>query len=336
MLIDERPDRVPAYPIITHCATAVTGIDMATFVRDGRVHGQAQIAAFERYGQDFVSIFTIAGMMAEAMGSQFTYSEERLPEFTVPAVRDAADISHLRMPDPSRDGQLPVVLEATEVCYRALADIVPIMTYVAAPFTTAALLRGPQHMLLDTITDPPLVHALLDAALNATYTFLEAAIEVGGLPVIVDPLASGSVISPAMYREYALPYTQKMIGFLHRWDLDIILHICGNTNPILPLLLETGADLVSLDVVDMGRARELLGDRIRLIGNVSPAHVMLRGSVTDVERTVRECMAIAKDTPKGYVAGTGCEVPRATPPENIDAFIRTVRETGAYWEKPEW
>jgi uroporphyrinogen decarboxylase len=336
LLIDERPDRVPAYPFITHCSAGVTGIDLETFVRDGEAHGAAQIAAFERYGHDFISVFTVVGMMAEAMGSEFSYSPQRLPVLATPAVRDADDIGHLRIPDPERHGHLPQVLAATEYAYRRVTDIAPIMTFIAAPFSTAALLRSPQELLVDTITNPDLVRGLLDAAFDATLPMLEAIIEVGGLPVLVDPLASSSVVSPAAYRRFALPYEKRLIEFLHRWDLDIILHICGRTDPILEDIATTGADLVSLDVVDFAKARGVMGERIRLIGNVSPANVMLRGGVDDVERSVRACMDIAKTTPRGYVAATGCEIPMHTPPQNIDAFTRTVRETGAYWEMPEW
>jgi uroporphyrinogen decarboxylase len=336
LLIDERPDRVPAYPFITHCAAAVTGIDMKTFVRDGEQHGAAQVAAFERYGHDFISIFTVVGMMAEAMGSRFSYSPERLPVLAEPAVRDVGDIAKLRIPDPQRDGHLPQVLTATEFAYRRLSDVAPIMTFIAAPFSTAALLRGPQELLVDTIAEPDLVRGLLEAAFEATLPMLEAIIEVGGLPVLVDPLASSSVVSPQAYRDFALPYEKKMITFLHRWDLDIILHICGRTDPILADIATTGADLVSLDVVDFEKARDVMGEKIRLVGNVSPVNIMLRAGADDVERSVRECMGIAKSAAKGYVAATGCEVPLHTPPENIDAFIRTVRDTGLYWEMRKW
>ena len=183
-------------------------------------------------------------------------------------------------------------------------------------------------MLATSLHAPPAgrerAHELLDCVTQATIGFLLEIINHSALPVLVDPLASGSVISPRTYQEFALPYERRLIDFLHRYDLDVMLHICGDMMPLLPLLKETGADLVSLDRVDMKRAVETLPE-LRVVGNYDTSRLLLN-SPEQVEQEVRAMVESAAGNPKGYVAATGCEVPLHTPPENVRAFIRGARQ----------
>jgi len=331
LLIDEQPDRVPAFPLITNHAAALVGISLTEYCTDGKALGRAHVAAFEEYGHDILSVFTVVAMVAEAMGSELLYRDGHLPVLRRPAVKTNDDLADLRVPDPYRDGNMPAVLEATEYCFSRLGHLVPVGVFVAAPFSTAVLLRGIEAFMQDLLEAPAQAHALLKAAAEATMPFLEAVMTEGGLPVLVDPLASGSLISPAMYRVYAVPYEKQLVDFLHRYDMDVILHICGDMSRSMHLVPLTGADLVSLDKVDLATAKASIGDKVRLIGNVDPSDVMLRGAPKEVRCAVRACLDAAKDNPKGFIAATGCEIPFDTPPENVKAFVEAVRSYGRYW-----
>lgn len=330
LLIDERPDRVPAFPLITNHAAGLVGVSLTEYCTDGKALGRAHVTAFEEYGHDILSIFTVVAMVAEAMGSELLYRDGYLPVLHRPAAADS-DTAKLRMPDPYRDGNMPAVLEAVEHCFSRLGHLVPVGVFTAAPFSTAVLLRGIEAFMQDMLDAPARAHALLNAAAEAAIPFLEAVMIEGGLPVLVDPLASGSLISPAMYQQYALPYEKLLVDFLHRYDMDVVLHICGDMSRSVHLLPLTGADLVSLDKVDLAAAKAAVGSKMRLVGNVDPSEIMLRGTPEDVRCAVRGCLDAAKDNPKGFVAATGCEIPFDTPRENVKAFIEAVRSCGQYW-----
>jgi len=156
-------------------------------------------------------------------------------------------------------------------------------------------------------------------------------IDAGGLPIIVDPLASSSVISPRAYRQHALPYERKLIDFLHRYDLDVILHICGDTTPILDLLPETHADLISIDRVDLIDTIEKLSAKVRVIGNYDTS-LLAFSTPEGIASGVKDMVKLAMNAPKGYIAATGCEVPIQTPGENVMAFMNAVKENGWYWD----
>jgi len=330
LVIDEKPDRCNVLPLITSHSAAVAGISLKEYYTDGVALARSQIAAVEEYGHDAISVFSEVGIIAEAMGSKFEYPEDDLPILKIPAL-DRIEIERLTVPDPSRDGRMHVYLDAILYAYDAMADRYPILAYIPAPFTTAMMLSNSDRFLGDTIRNPERVKAIMDCSLKATTRFLRDIINAGGMPLIVDPLASSSVISPRLYRDLALPYEQALIRYLHRFDFDVILHICGDTTPILDLLSETGADLISLDEVELIDAMDKLSKKIRIIGNFNTSSIM-NLAPDEIGHKVKEMVKLGMTSGKGYIASTGCEVPIRTPRENVKAFITAAKEVGWYWE----
>jgi uroporphyrinogen decarboxylase len=290
---------------------------------------RAQITAYELYGHDAISIFSEVGIIAEAMGSEFSYPDNDLPVLKTPAL-SKVDIEELTIPKTAKAGRLSLYIEAIEYAYEALGDRVPILAYVPAPFTTGMMLSDPNEFLLKTIKDAPHIKRVMEKSLAAAIEFCYDIIDAGGLPIIVDPLASSSVISPKAYKEFAMPYERRLIDFLHRYDLDVILHICGETAPILDLLPNTKADLVSLDRVSLGSAVNALSKEMRIIGNLDTSDLAF-SKPDAVSKAVTQMIGIGKNAPKGYVVSTGCEVPIQTPVENVKAFMKAAREVTWYW-----
>lgn len=328
LVIDEKPDHCPVIPLLTSFSAKVAGMKLKEYYTKGKALAQAQIIAWEEFGHDAINIFSEVGIIAEALGSEFFYPEDDLPVLKTPAL-NRKEIKELKIPDPYTAGRLPLYLEAIEFAYQAFGDQVPILAYLPAPLTTAMFLTPPEEFLINTIRNPSLVRDLLAISLQGAIAFSSAIIDAGGLPIIVDPLASASVISPKAFQEFALPYERELINFLHRYDLDCILHICGDTEPILDFLPETNADLISLDKVPISLICQRLGKKMRIIGNFPPTNLIFSSPKT-IEEEVKEMVKIGRKAEKGYIAATGCEVPMKTPKENLKAFIRGAKEAGWY------
>jgi uroporphyrinogen decarboxylase len=326
LVIDEPQDRVPVFPLITAHAARAAGIPLRDYYTDGAAMARGQLVAQETYGADFISFFSEVGLVAEALGSQFDYPEDDLPMLRKPKWMELAQLDDC-VADPTTDGRLRVYLEAITYAYEARGDTVPILAYVPAPFTTAQQLVDQEAFLLGLLTESERVKDLLAYATRSVVGFCRAIIGAGGLPILVDPLASGSVISAEHYREFALPSEAEVIRYLHRYDLDIVLHICGDTGATIALMPETGADLLSIDRIEMPDAVAGAGQTCRIIGNYDTSAILLSDPQT-VEGEVAEMVAAGRKCPKGFVAATGCEVPLDTPPGNILAFVRAAREAG--------
>ncbi|MHC4601553.1 MAG: uroporphyrinogen decarboxylase family protein, partial [Planctomycetota bacterium] len=248
LLIDEAPDRLIRYPLMTSRAALSGGVSVGEYCTDGEAMARCQLTAYEEFGVDGISLFSDVGILAEAMGSEFTRSETDVPSLNRPALDEGDDPVHLSPPSREK-GRLPVIVDAAARCQREVGDRVPVFAFVPGPFTTAAMLAGSEEFLTDLVLHPERAGTLLDGAARAAIPFFDALITAGALPLIVEPLASGSVISPQTFHETVLPRIRMQVEYLHRFDLDVSLHVCGDTTGEICALGETGSDLLSLDEI---------------------------------------------------------------------------------------
>ena len=321
-------DRVVAAPLILNHVTRVSGVKVSEHNRDGEVMGKAHVAAYRRYHQDMITIFTDTAVLAEAMGTTLFYPEDDAAQVDKPVVQSPEDVGEVRMPDVRTEGRLAAHLQAIRECLSAVGEEVFVACCYAAPFTTAACLRGTDMLARDIRRNPTLAHELLRKSLAVALDFTDAVIEAGGVPVVVDPVATGSILSPTQFEEFAAPYIAPLMGRIKEKGLPAMLHICGKTHMLLEQMADTGADVLSLDVVDLAEARARVGSRVTLMGNVRPAQTLLNGTPAEVEAEARECLEKALGSPKGFILSSGCEVPLHTPSANIDALMAAARKFG--------
>ncbi|NIN65631.1 MAG: hypothetical protein GTO63_13240, partial [Anaerolineae bacterium] len=80
---------------------------------------------------------------------------------------------------------------------------------------------------------------------------------------IADPTASGDLVSRQHFAEFALPYLQALNADTRSKGAYTLLHICGDTTDKLDLLIETGADCVSIDhKVHIERAKDIFNGKM--------------------------------------------------------------------------
>jgi uroporphyrinogen decarboxylase len=322
-------DRFPCVPLILNHAARIAGVKIGDHNRNGRLMGECHVAAYRRYGQDLITVFSDTAVIAEAMGTELYYPPDDVPRVEHPAVTDPNDRSRLRRCAPD-DAGLGVYLEAIRIAVAMVGDEVPVTCCFAAPFTTAAGLRGTDQLARDLYRNRDLAHDLLKLSLEVCKEFSDAVVDSGGIPVVVDPVATGSVLGERQFREFALPYLQQLHAHIARRGLPVVLHICGRTSRILDAMLEAGAALLSLDDISMREARDRAAEQVALMGNVRPAQTLLQGTPEDVLREVRELCAIGHECRRGFVLGSGCEVPIESPVENVEAMMSGVREYGTF------
>jgi uroporphyrinogen decarboxylase len=121
-----------------------------------------------------------------------------------------------------------------------------------------------------------------------------------------------------------LPYFKKIfasfdakIRFLHN-DADGII-TAGNLN-------EMGVNMFNFSYrYSLGEIRELAGEDIILVGNIPPRDVMASGTPSDVEEAVGRAFG-ETDSHDKIIWSVGGGMPPDVRDENIDAFIRAVRE----------
>jgi uroporphyrinogen decarboxylase len=200
---------------------------------------------------------------------------------------------------------------------------------IEGPLTLAARFAGTGYVLKSIKRCPELVHPLLDF-----FTRLVIKVQSYFIPettsiTVFDAVSSGSLISPEVYKEFSMPYEKRIFDALKekRHGVSIHLHICGNTWKNLPSMVDTGANIISMDdEIKLSEAKKLIGDRVIISGNVPPIKVIMLGTPEDVDLSIRKCFAEAYDSPRGFSISAGCAIPPGTPIPNMYQFMTTARE----------
>jgi uroporphyrinogen decarboxylase len=217
---------------------------------------------------------------------------------------------------------MPVVLEATRRLKALLEDEAPILTSLKGPFSLASFLRGIDRFLEDLLTDPGRAHEFLRLATKNQLAYTEAIIKAGGIPFIGDPVASGSLVSPEMFREFARPHLERLIRSVHESGAKAGLHICGETKRLLADMVATGADFLSVDEMDLALARQEVGENTVLMGNVS-TNLLLEGTPEQVSAAAKVCLERGGQS---LILSSSCDVPANAPKENVQALVRAAIE----------
>lgn len=333
-LARQATDRLPVGPYLANWTAAFVGIPFSTYCTNARHMAAAQLSAWECLGHDVVFPDADNYYLAEGFGCKTCLSEDNFATLERPALEEFGHVFDLEVPDPLRDGRMPVYLEATARIAQQVGDEAVIRVPGTGPFAVASYLVGIERFLFEIgriqkgrdLSNAPAVDRMLDLAAEAVTRFGLAQLRAGAhILQCGDSLASGSVISPATYRRFVLPRHQRIFDAWKRAGAMTVLHVCGDNTRMLDLFADTGVDIVEIDsLVELRFAKETIGDRVCLIGNIDPVAVMLQGGVEQVETAARACIAAAAGG-GGYILGTGCEVPPGTPLENLQALVRVAQ-----------
>lgn len=325
----EPVDRLPCVPIVGNTAARVIGVKISEFKGNGKLIARAQVEAYRLFRYDIIRVFTDLYTQAEAMGAKVRYPHDETAYLESPAIGDVSEIDHLQPADPYRDGDLPHHLEAMKIAVDEVGKEVTVTGALTGPFTNASLLFGAEKLGRLVFKDPEAVHKLCGVCLETNLRYAKAIIDEGCTPSLTDAMSSCTVISPKHFEEFSYPYLKKLIDYIHSRGKSVTLHICGKTSLIWELMAGAGAGCISIDNdADLLEAKQKVGSKVRLMGNVKPSEVMLQGTPEDVRAAVTECVKKAHDNPRGYIVASGCSLPTETPFANIHAMLDTVREIG--------
>ena len=321
------PDRVPVVPFIISFAAKYAGMKFIEYCRDPRKLSEAQLLTARNFGIDAVYVDSDAVIEAEAFGAEVVYFEDDVPSIGSPMVKSVRDIEALRIPDPYRDGRMPVWIEATRILWEKAGDELGIFTNINGPFQIAAQLRGITGICMDMYRDPELVEKLLEETTEVAVRFAQAEVEAGSDAIVMgESLASPNIMSPRQYERFVLPYDRRVIAEV---DAPFLLHICGDATLMIDLMVSTGTRFLEVDTpVDLAKIREKYGNKVGIRGNVSTT-LLLSGTPEEVEEAAKQCIVKAARG-GGFILGSGWEGPRGTPQANLKAMVEAALKHGIY------
>lgn len=233
------------------------------------------------------------------------------------------DPSLRRLPDPTRDGRLPVVLGGAAASVAALGRETLVLAPLSGPFTLAVELVGLENLIYALYDHPAQVHELLEFCLEVATNYGRALLGTGAQLAIFDSRASCSLISPRQFRELAAPLHERLLAALRQAGARFLaLIIGGNTAPVAETLFAVRPDLLVADFnVDPEPYLALAARQPTIVRvNIDPR------VLSDEARTVAAVRAAAarmRGRPR-CVIGSGI-VPYDTPPAHLLAAWQALR-----------
>jgi MtaA/CmuA family methyltransferase len=317
-------DRVPVLLHNFLMAARENGVPQARFRCDGRAIADSFIRSVETYGYDGVLVDVSTAMLAGALGVPVDYPEDQPARCRGPLVSSLEAVPDLPPPDIAGHFEIRAAVEAVRLLKAHFGDAIAVRGNAdQCPFSLAAMVRGLDAWMMDLVdAEPEKLDALLGYCAAATGQFL-ALMAGAGADILSngDSPAGPDLVSPAVYRRFAQPWEKACAARAHALGKPYILHICGNTGPILENMIATGADGLELDYkTDARRAARAMAGRTCFIGNIDPSGVLALGTpaaVTAAGRAIREIFA---GNPR-FILNAGCAIPAETPAENLQALI---------------
>ena len=316
-------DSIPVMPITMMFAADQAGLSYGQYALDYRVLVESQLRMLDRFDFDHASAITET-REARDCGATIRYFDDQ-PYAIDEAQALLATKSHLaglKAPAPESAPAMADRLEAIRRLRLAVGNDKIVEGWVEGPCGASSDLRGINTLMLDFADDPVFVRDLFEFVVDLAIRFGRAQAEAGAdVMGIGDPAAS--LVGPKLYRDFVFPYEKRLVDGLHAAGLKVRLHICGNTKRILPEIGQLGCDLIDIDsAVKVADARAQIGLGPALVGGIDPVRVLQMARPEEVTAALAACQQAAGP---GYIAGAGCEVPRGTPHENMDALIRFAR-----------
>lgn len=173
---------------------------------------------------------------------------------------------------------------------------------------------------------PELAHQLLSKLADSVTEYLTAQIEAGAQAVQIFDTWGGS-LSDQAYLDFSLAYMQRTVAALKAnpvtADVPVIL-FTKNGGQWLEHIADTGCDAAGLDwTTNIGQARERVGDRIALQGNLDPT--ILLSSPDAIRAEVKRILDSFGKHP-GHVCNLGHGITPDVPIEHAAAFVSAVHE----------
>lgn len=309
--------------------------DFLALCRSPELAVQVTLLPVYELGVDAAIIFSDIMVLPEAMGMELQLVESVGPVLASP-VRTSHRVDELEVPDPSK--KLGYVMESLAQTKEELAGRVPLIGFSGSPWTLFCYMvegRGSKDFTWARraiYTDPTLARKLLAKIADAVTLYLRAQAEAGADALqIFDTW--GGLLGPDGYREFSLAYSRRVVEGVSDLGVPVILFARG-AGSLLAEVAQAGCQVVGLDwQVDLGQARELVGTKAALQGNLDP--VALYASV-DAVRAAAAAVLSSYGEGAGHIFNLGHGIPPDVPVENVKALVEFVKEESRkYHRVPE-
>jgi uroporphyrinogen decarboxylase len=213
---------------------------------------------------------------------------------------------------------------------KALNGRVPLIGFSGSPWTLACYMveggGSDDYRRVKSLmySRPDLMHRILAVNADAVALYLNTQIEAGAQAVMIFD-SWGGVLADGAFQQFSLAYTRRVLAQLKReHDGQHIPSIVFTKGGGLWIdeIAASDTDAIGLDwTVNLGAARERVGHKVALQGNLDP-NVLFGG--TEAIQTEAKRVLDSFGAHPGHVFNLGHGISQFTPPEAVSVLVETV------------
>ena len=303
-------------------ATRQRAGDFLTLCKTPELATEVTLQPLSRFDLDAAIVFSDILTIPDAMGLGLSLEEGVGPRFAHP-IRSRAAVDKLAIPDPGTE--LVYVTDAIRMIKQELEQDFPLIGFCGSPWTLATYMveggSGSDFKRIKSLLydDPSTMHALLDKLTQASVIYLQAQIEAGADAVMVFD-TWGGILAHNDYAEFSLRTLNDIVAGIGD-QVPIILFTKGG-GLWLEQIAASGCHALGLDwTVDIHQARQRVGDKVALQGNLDPA--ILRASPEVIVNQAHKILDRFGPHP-GHVFNLGHGITPDINPEHVAALVDAV------------
>ncbi len=325
-----RPGQIPVFATSEEFDVRWHGIAYADYCKDARLMAECQIAAVEEFDYDWCWLQVDDCIEFEPLGV-VTKGDTNILRATSGYPPPTFDtLRRLRMPDPYKDGRMPVLLDAIHKVRSRFGDTVCVTGRTAAPFSSVGLLYGLQETMLLPHSNPELMRETLEFFVELQTRFGKAQFEAGAHAIwFGDCNASSHLISPASYKQWAFEPAKRVTEEYIKSG-GLVFYHASEEGKSLPVMTELGVSALSPGPgIDVADALAVTRGKVCFVGNLDPIGVIMNGTPEDVKRETTRIVEAGKKI-EGFMFNAGEMIPRDTPEQNMRMMIQTAKQCGRW------
>jgi len=266
---------------------------------------------------------------AAAFGCPIVWDENN-PPYAVHYMENISDFKKMKPINPHEDGLMPAALKEYEYMLKNLdKKYVKKLEYldgcalVTGPLEVAAAMLGHTNFFVSFYEEPELVKQLLEFITDGIIRYLKELEKIAGELKLVSMIEHNpGQISPAHFEEFAAPYISHIFGEFP--NAIRLYHNEDNVTHVLSRIPSLNAQIWHFGDVVLEKAKQTIGDKITLMGNIHPLNVLLKGTPEEVYRASKNCIEKMSYN-GGFILCTGGGIAPGTTLENVSSMINAAR-----------
>ena len=313
-----------ALPILSFPSVSLMDITVRELISDSDRQAQGMKMVAERVNAAAAVSLMDLSVEAECFGSTIRVSDEEVPTVIGHIVSDEDEANALEVPavGSARSG---LYVDAIRKAVDIITDR-PVLAGIIGPYSLAARLLDVTEIMMLCYDEPDMVHIVLEKATAFLIEYAKAYKAAGANGIVMAEPVAG-LLSPALEEEFSSPYVKQIVDAVQDDNFIVVYHNCGDNTPrMTESILSTGSAAYHFgNSIDMAAMMAKFPADVVVMGNVDPAGVLRQGNPELVRTATLDVMSKCCSYPN-FLISSGCDIPPATPWENVDAFFAAVEE----------